>query len=175
MHNKKCRKCLALIPYKKRRNIYCSRSCAVSVNNVGVGRHGSVCKKVCNECGESLNKRSSKTKFCSRSCFSVYKIRSLYEKMDVSSNFSGRDVKTIKRFLVKKHGHSCEICSISKWRGQEAPLVLDHIDGNSTNEMKSNFRLVCAMCDSQLPTYKGRNKGNGRYNRRRRYQQGLSY
>ena len=38
-----------------------------------------------------------------------------------------------------------------------------------------NLRLVCPNCDSQLPTFKGRNTGNGRYYRRQRYKAGKSY
>jgi hypothetical protein len=46
--------------------------------------------------------------------------------------------------------------------GERVPLILDHIDGNSTNWSVANLRLVCGNCDMQLPTYKGRNKGSGR-------------
>lgn len=53
-------------------------------------------------------------------------------------------------------------------------LVLDHIDGDSTNR-RENLRLVCPNCDSQLETYKMRNRGGGRYLRRVRYAEGKSY
>ena len=59
--------------------------------------------------------------------------------------------------------------------GQPIPLVLDHMDGNSENNSLDNFRLVCGNCDMLLPTYKGKNAGNGRYSRRQRYAQGKSY
>ena len=42
------------------------------------------------------------------------------------------------------------------------------------NNIISNLRLVCPNCDSQLPTYKNRNKGNGRHSRRVRYSKGKS-
>jgi len=55
------------------------------------------------------------------------------------------------------------------------PLVLDHVDGNSENNKLENFRLVCGNCDMQLPTYKNKNKGNGRHYRMKRYKEGKSY
>jgi len=53
--------------------------------------------------------------------------------------------------------------------------VLDHIDGDSGHNARSNLRLICPNCDSQLPTYKSRNKGRGRAWRRKRYADGKSY
>ena len=49
----------------------------------------------------------------------------------------------------------------------EALTVIKY--GNSSNNMRDNLRLVCPNCDSQLDTYKSKNKGNGRINRRKRY------
>lgn len=54
-------------------------------------------------------------------------------------------------------------------------FVLDHIDGDGTNHVRSNVRMICPNCDSQLPTFKARNRGNGRHFRRQRYRAGLSY
>ena len=41
--------------------------------------------------------------------------------------------------------------------------------------VRENLRLVCPNCDSQLPTYKSRNRGSGRHSRRQRYRDGQSY
>jgi 5-methylcytosine-specific restriction endonuclease McrA len=55
------------------------------------------------------------------------------------------------------------------------PLVLDHIDGNSDNWDLKNLRMICCNCDALTPTYKNRNRGNGRFLRRIRYREGKSY
>lgn len=79
--------------------------------------------------------------------------------------------KHAKRHLLALNGHKCEMCNTTEWLGQPIPLVCDHIDGDSTNNQLSNFRLICNNCDATLPTYKSRNRGRGREYDRNRYHQ----
>jgi len=80
-----------------------------------------------------------------------------------------------KRYLVEKRGNKCEICGIENWNNKNLTMILDHINGDSLDNKLFNLRLVCPNCDSQLPTYKNKNKGNGRHSRRKRYAEGKSY
>jgi len=51
----------------------------------------------------------------------------------------------------------CEICGLTHWQGEPAPLELDHIDGDNTNNELSNLRIVCPNCHAQTVYYRGRN------------------
>jgi hypothetical protein len=59
------------------------------------------------------------------------------------------------------------------WLGKPIPLEVDHIDGNHKNNFPENLRFVCCNCGAQLETYKGKNKGNGRKNRKMKSSQNL--
>lgn len=118
--------------------------------------------RFCKFCGNTLTKRSQKH-FCSNSCQQKLLWQNTKDKIEKTGCFEacfGNEARRslVKRYLVEKHGHKCSICGISEWMGKEAPLVVDHIDGNATNCRVDNFRLVCGNCDMQLPTYKSKNK-----------------
>jgi 5-methylcytosine-specific restriction endonuclease McrA len=51
----------------------------------------------------------------------------------------------------------CEVCGIEKWNGLELSFELDHIDGNRTNHILKNIRILCPNCHSQTLTYRGKN------------------
>ena len=82
----------------------------------------------------------------------------------------------VRSHIAEEQQGLCGLCGLSeRWNGQPLAFVLDHIDGDATNNARSNLRLVCPNCDSQLPTYKSRNRGKGRHSRRDRYSNGQSY
>lgn len=88
----------------------------------------------------------------------------------------GRRTHYIRQYLSDAQDGCCAICGgANTWLGAHLALVLDHVDGNPTNNRRDNLRLVCPNCDSQLVTYKSRNRGKGRHSRRQRYADGQSY
>ena len=52
-------------------------------------------------------------------------------------------------------------------------MILDHIDGDASNNTRENFRCVCPNCDSQLDTYKSKNKNSARTNRAKYYNKSI--
>jgi HNH endonuclease len=47
----------------------------------------------------------------------------------------------------------CEMCGLTEWRGEAIQLELDHIDGNRSNNMLSNLRMLCPNCHAQTETW----------------------
>ena len=86
--------------------------------------------------------------------------------------------QSIKKRLINANifEDKCSMCNIGPiWNNEPLTLQLDHIDGNSDNNLPNNLRLLCPNCHSQTATYKGANKGNGRFYRKQRYAEGKSY
>lgn len=148
-----CLHCNKNLPYKKRNNKFCSFSCN--------GKYHKPKRKKpnCLNCGNEV--KYHQNKFCSIDCSVDFHWKERINKVNETGHFPPHQ-KTAKDICVKMRGHKCEICKTTEWMGQPVPLVLDHIDGDSENWKEDNLRLVCGNCDMQLPTYKSKNKGNGR-------------
>jgi hypothetical protein len=53
----------------------------------------------------------------------------------------------------------CAICDLPPiWNDQPLVLRLDHVNGNNRDHRLDNLRLLCPNCDSQTPTFAGRNR-----------------
>lgn len=73
----------------------------------------------------------------------------------------------IRQYILDSQSGKCAICGLAqKWNGKHLNFILDHIDGDASNNDRDNLRLICPNCDSQLDTYKSKNKCSARKNRR---------
>jgi hypothetical protein len=161
-----CLFCEKKIPLEKKHNKFCNSSCSASFNNKGIRRNISLGTRPVNQClfcgSDTLN-----PKYCSTECSVDHKISINQEEIKKTGKINSN--KTGKNFLIKERGHKCEICGNKEWLNNPILLILDHIDGNSDNNQLTNVRLLCSNCDATLPTYKSRNKNNGRDSRRQIY------
>lgn len=138
---------------------FCSRSCGVSYNNK-IKPKRTKKMKTCTFCKKLFNSpNSDNQKYCNKKCLDDHRDYIIKTKGFGSGHHHNN---TIRRYLIKTLGNNCMICGINadNWNGKPFTLIVDHIDGKSNNNTLDNLRIVCPICDSQLPTYKGRNKGN---------------
>jgi hypothetical protein len=161
----KCRYCEKSLSYEKRKSKFCNHSCAASFNNKGVVRNGQSRDRKCISCNNS----TINPKYCSKKCQWSFQKKETKKEIEKSGKITGKH--TGKKYLSETRGHKCEICRNTEWLNKPILLILDHIDGNSDNNKLNNIRLICSNCDATLPTYKAKNKNNGRDTKRRQYRQ----
>lgn len=146
---------------------FCSRSCSASYNNTKSPKRQISSDRIgnCVTCGQRIVHPPSGpiTKYCGHRCFRQNVMAKKDEIIKQNGGFNDKCRNaTIKQYLYRHRGNQCEICGQSgnNWCGKPLVMILDHIDGKSNNNKLQNLRLVCSNCDSQLPTYKAKNRGN---------------
>ena len=167
-----CKCCNKKLSYSKRRNKFCSHSCAAQINNLGIRRHGHPKSNHCLFCEASLVGKRGR-KYCSTKCQHGFQWEQT--KKDIESGSTDFTANVIKKYLLEMRGHGCEICKNKEWQGQQISIEIDHVNGNSEDNDLDNVRLICPNCHALTATYKARNTGNGRAKRRARYKEGKSY
>lgn len=113
----------------------------------------------CSVCGKPTTWRYPT---CSRKCASQAK------QLEVLARFNAGLInqrQTLRKVLEILRGWSCSICGLETWTGVRAPLEVDHIDGDPTNNQPDNLRLLCCNCHALTPTWGAKNKGKGRKSR----------
>lgn len=145
-----------------------------NLETIRTNKKQNICNLICKNCKNKypIAFKRRHRKFCSIKCSADYKTKETYEKIKKGEKVSPN---TLRKAMLKHNKHECEICKNTKWNNKPISLVVDHIDGNSENSKINNLRLICNNCDAQLPTYKGKNVGNGRHLRRKRYAEKKSY
>lgn len=166
-----CQYCNQHLSYKFRKNKFCNQSCSASFNNKNKTK---LDKRKCLFCSNDIDSYNNKRKYCSQKCCTEHK-NQINENNFINGNKKPKTNSSAKKYLINLYGDKCSICNTSEWMNKKLVMVLDHIDGNSENYDISNLRLLCPNCDSLTDTYKGKNKGKGRFSRRQRYAEGKSY
>lgn len=139
-------------------NLTCSRECRYkrqSIYSKGSNnsnyRHGVHCEPSKCECGGSKDYRASQCNRCS---------------VNITKYFAAGTPRrnTILWRYIRTYSlipyESCVLCGLGReWNQKELVLQLDHIDGNPTNNLIDNLRVLCPNCHTQTDTYASKNKG----------------
>ena len=176
---------------KKGQKKFCSNSCSATFNNKGrlltedtknkirnslyktitpkqkvepIKKHKISIKKYCLNCGDEINHG----KFCSSKCSCQLKHKESYKYfLNNPSYFNngGYTPKSFRDFFLIEQDNKCSICNCEPfWNGKYLQFVIDHIDGDASNNTRDNIRMICPNCDSQTDTFKSKNKNSTRRN-----------
>lgn len=131
----------------------------------------------CKQCGkENKWKLSTTNTYCNNVCQMEYQRQENIDNWQTNGyTWTYKTPLWVRWFLQQRDGCGCKICGITDWNAQPITLECDHIDGDASNCVPENLRLICPNCHSQTPTYKAKNIGNGRHVRKTRYQEGKSF
>lgn len=118
----------------------------------------------CKICGKEC-----KNIFCSTKCQNDERYQTYITEW-LSGNHDGMRGKLsiskhIRRYLLEDQHHKCAHCGIGEWNNEPIVLEVEHKDGDSHNNHRSNLECICPNCHSQTPTFKNRNIGFGRKSR----------
>lgn len=153
----------------KKRNKFCGSSCSATYNN---SKRPSRIKPEqihnCLQCDKIVIRRPNEIKkghklFCGINCCKIYKNSTI--KNNTNDLFLKGEIKnraTLRKLITARDGYCCSSCHNTTWLSKQIPLWLDHIDGNASNNLPSNLRMVCLNCDALSSTFGGKNKGKGR-------------
>jgi predicted nucleic acid-binding Zn ribbon protein len=128
----------------------------------------------CVVCGKMFKRGKSSLRTCSEECLHILQQRIGEEKSRANYKYFLENPEEFcrpnytpkfKKFFLEEQEYKCAVCGCeNKWNGKPLVFVLDHIDGDASNNRRENLRLVCPNCDSQLDTFKSKNKNSTRRN-----------
>lgn len=134
-----------------------------SVKKYSIKKYKNVKINKCLNCGDEC-----KNKFCSNECSSEYKHQKSYDDFlnDNDKYCKGNYTpKSFKDFFMLEQNNKCDICGCEPiWNNKQLIFVIDHIDGDASNNKRSNLRMICPNCDSQTDTFKSKTKNSKRRN-----------
>ncbi len=156
-----CPQCKVQFQEQTYKQKFCCKECTtLHTNAQRLQKLYKTSSRVCVTCKTPL--KEYQKKFCSSKCDAKLKINEAENKIRTGEKVA---INTLRKYLLNTRPNICEICNGSEWLGRPIPLVMDHIDGDASNDRLDNLRLICPNCDRFTPTFGARNRGRGRQSR----------
>lgn len=158
-----CEWCGRLYESGDSRQTFCSHSCAASATNRKRADKEHRPLANCGTCGKRLSTPTAT--FCSQQCRADDKVKRWLNGEVFSEGRAWGDVTDwMRNYLFSLRGRQCWECG---WEQANAstgvvPVEIDHIDGDSSNNLFDNLRVLCPNCHSLTPTFRGLNKESAR-------------
>ncbi|WP_416470226.1 HNH endonuclease [Salmonella enterica] len=135
---------------------FCSRSCRAIYNN----KNRTVSQETKDKISNSLKGRDytpSQTQL--EHLRNVHKMwcDEQTEKL-LSSEFESLSYERMRKRIILEQNNTCNKCNLSEWMGSAIPLEIDHINGNNTDNVRTNMEALCPNCHALTDTWRGRNK-----------------
>lgn len=153
---------------KRNLNARCEKQNLDCNNNVSHIKIKAKFQKTCKQCGKNFETTNANANYCSNICANIQKHKLRYKDfLEHSEKYcrGNYSPKSFKQDILKEQNCVCAICGCEpKHNGKDLVFVLDHIDGDASNNHRDNLRMICPNCDSQLSTFKSKNKNSSRRN-----------
>ena len=165
-HCKECGEELSWEDHKAGK-IFCDSSCSASYNNKRRERKKKKKAKV---------PKINVAKLRGQQMFNDWILGKSSADFESAGTYTKGELKTslrdkVREYFLEENDHKCMLCGCSdEWNGQTLTFIVDHIDGDWANHVKSNLRAICPNCNSLLKTTTSKERGTGRLSRRRDWQ-----
>ena len=148
---------------------FCSSSCAATYNNLQRGKK----EKKCLYCNNTIHRGS----YCNNTCYAKYK-NDEYIKRWLNGEESGtighcEIANAVRNYIFEKYNYQCQECGFNKINEytNKSILQIHHIDGDCTNNIESNLKLLCPNCHALTENFGNRNQNSTRLDKRLKWVQ----
>lgn len=141
---------------------YCTQSCGARVNGKLYPKRKRLAYDAhpCPVCGETVTTRAGYALYCSQKCSAkAITDRCVAGWLD-GSVVHMRPKLFMKIYLRQTRGNACEVCGwceVNPVTGA-IPIEMDHMDGDRTNNVITNLKLLCPNHHALTPTYRYLNR-----------------
>lgn len=131
---------------------FCSKSCSAQVTNSTHPRRNRRPLKSCAHCGKQITRYG---KYCSVRCQQATATANRLALWFTGELTFRKVPNCVRRYLYETRGERCEECGWCRVHPVTGriPVQIEHVDGDDTNNVLQNLKILCPSCHSLTPTW----------------------